>query len=100
MPLNILPVNRVLAGGMPLGNIMDFAPLLNVMPFVTCKAPTHPLVILTGVAPCIPVTSPWIPTTPNVLVGIAPVLNMGDQTICCMWGGMISINMSGQFTVM
>ena len=106
--LNFLPTDRVLACNMPMGNIMGFAPAVNVLPFSMCMSIANPAVaaataaafgVLTPV-PCVPViVSPWIPASANVLCGNFPALNMGDKCMC-MWGGIINIIMSGQFTVL
>jgi hypothetical protein len=105
--LVVLPVNRVIAGVVPMANIMDFAPGVNIATFGVCISMANPTVAAATAAafgiltpmPCVPVTTPWIPSVPNVLVGIGPALNMGDKTTC-IWGGVISILMPGQFTVL
>jgi hypothetical protein len=49
--------------------------------------------------PCIPMTmAPWIPGSPTQLLGKMPTLNNSSK-LMCMWGGVIEINMPGQFTV-
>jgi hypothetical protein len=105
-PLTVLPVNRVLTGT-PAATIMDSAPVVNVPSFATCSSPSNPAVIAATAAalgvltpmPCVPVTpAPWLPGTPTVLIGSMPALD--DQSkLMCMWGGVIQINMAGQFTV-
>ncbi|MDR2074907.1 MAG: DUF4280 domain-containing protein [Holosporales bacterium] len=104
--LNILPTNRVLCGALPAGNIMDFAPIMNIAPFGMCSSAANPTVAAATAAalgvltpmPCVPVTTPWIPSSPTVMIGTGPALNMGDKTMCT-WGGMITIVTPGQFTV-
>jgi hypothetical protein len=50
--------------------------------------------------PCIPVTpAPWTPGSPTVMIGGAPALN-STSTLMCTWGGVITITMPGQMTVM
>ncbi|MDA0265916.1 MAG: DUF4280 domain-containing protein [Cyanobacteria bacterium] len=89
--------------------IMDFVPMANIMPFGMCSAPTNPAVIATtaaalGVftpAPCIPATvAPWVPgaATPPVLINNLVALNNSSKCMC-MWAGVISVQMPGQFTV-
>lgn len=105
--LNVLPVNRVTAGGPPAANIMDFAPAVNILPFGMCTSPANPAVAAATAAafgvltpqPCMPVTvAPWIVGAPTVLIGNMPALN--DSSKCmCAWAGVISITMPGQFTV-
>ncbi|HEV7367921.1 DUF4280 domain-containing protein [Arenibaculum sp.] len=105
--LSVLPVNRVMAGGPPAANIMDFAPMVNVMPFAMCSSPANPTVAAATAAalgvltpmPCVPMTvAPWVVGAPTVLVGNMPTLNDSSKCICA-WGGSISITMPGQFTV-
>jgi hypothetical protein len=43
--------------------------------------------------------APWVPGAPTVLLGNMPTLNNSSK-LMCMWGGVISINLPGQFTVM
>lgn len=107
MPVKFLPIDRVLASNLPMGNIMGFAPMINISPFAMCTSLANPTVLAATTAafgvltpmPCIPMTvSPWIPSSPNVLCGNFPALNMGDKCMC-MWGGVINIISPGQFTV-
>lgn len=96
----------VLIGGKPAATIMDFAPVANIPPFGMCTAPTNPAVIAAtsaalGVptpAPCVPVTTPWIPGNPKVLIQNQPAL-MSDCKCMCSWLGQISITFAGQVTV-
>jgi hypothetical protein len=106
--LTVLPKNRVMAGGQPAANIMDNIPMMNVMPFGMCITLTNPQVAAATSAalgvltpqPCIPVTTaPWAPGSPTVMIGGMPALN-NSSTLMCMWGGMITISMAGQMTVM
>lgn len=107
-PLTVLPTSMVMAGGMPAATIMDNAPMLNVMPFGMCSAPSNPQVIaLTAAAlgvftpaPCIPVTpAPWVPGAPTVMIGNMPALD-NNSKLMCTWGGVIQITFAGQVTVM
>lgn len=86
------------------GNIMDFKPMMNIMPFGMCTAPSNPTVAAATAAamgvltpmPCIPaVTTPWMPGNMQVLVQGQPALM---RTCCnmCMWGGQISFTTDGQ----
>ncbi len=96
----------VMAGGPLAATIMDFAPIANIPPFAMCNSPANPTVIAATAAalgvftpmPCIPVTVPWAPGSPTVLINNFPALN--DSSKCmCAWGGVISINFAGQVTV-
>ncbi len=98
--LIVLPVNRVMVNNQPAANIMDYIPVVNILPFGMCSAPTNPAVIAAlGVpVPCMPVTAtPWAAGSPTVLIGNTPALN--DTSKCmCTWGGVISITFPGQMT--
>ncbi len=108
--LSVIPKGLpVTTSSMNAATIMDFAPMVNIMPFGMCSAPTNPAVIATtaaalGVftpAPCIPATiAPWVigAATPPVLINNFVALN--DSSTCmCMWAGAITIKLAGQFTV-
>jgi len=102
--LVVLPVNMVNVGGEPAANIMDYVPMVNIMPFGMCSSIANPAVasatsaalgVLTPM-PCIPnTTAPWMPGSPMVMIANMPALN--DTSICmCMWAGVISITSPGQ----
>lgn len=104
--LTVLPAKRVMSGA-PAATIMDYAPMVNIMPFGMCSCPANPLVAAATAAamgvltpqPCIPATAaPWIPGSPTVLIGGEPALN-DSCTLMCSYGGVISIQMAGQMTV-
>lgn len=106
--MSVLPINRTLTSKVPAANIMDHVPFLNIMPFGMCITPSNPMVAAATAAamgvltpmPCIPVTTaPWIVGAPTVLLGNMPALN-NTSKLMCMWGGMISIILPGQFTEM
>lgn len=102
--LTVLPVNRVMSGGMPAANIMDHKPMVNIMPFGMCISPANPTVAAATAAamgvltpmPCIPATTtPWTPGSPLVQIGGMPALN--NTSMCmCMWAGVISVVQPGQ----
>ncbi|GHD56160.1 DUF4280 domain-containing protein [Jeongeupia chitinilytica] len=107
--LNVLPVNRVLLGGLPAATLMDHIPILNITPFAMCQSMANPTVAAATAAklgvftpmPCVPVTAaPWIPGgATTVMVGNMPALNAGG-TLMCNWGGVIKVVSPGQATVM
>ena len=102
--LTVPPVSGVLAGNLPAATIMDHIPMVNIMPFGMCSAPSNPAVISATAAalgvftpmPCVPVTpGPWAPGSPTVLVGNKPALNNTSKCMCT-WGGVISVVQAGQ----
>lgn len=104
--LMVLPMNLVLTA-VPDANIMDNKPMMNIMPFGMCQSLANPMVAAATAAalgaltpmPCIPMTmAPWMPGAPTVLVGNMPTLNNSSK-LMCMWGGVIGIEVPGQFTV-
>lgn len=104
--LMVLPANLVMTG-VPDANIMDNKPMVNILPFGMCQSLANPMVAAATAAalgaltpmPCIPVTAaPWMPGSPTVLLGNMPTLNNSSKCIC-NWGGVIGIDMAGQFTV-
>ena len=102
--LVVLPVRTILLSNVPRGNIMDFAPMVNIMPFGMCTTPSNPTVAAATAAamgaltpmPCIPaVTTPWMPGKPTVLIQGQPALTRSCRNMC-MWGGQISFITDGQ----
>jgi len=106
--LIVLPQNRVLVSNMPMANIMDNKPMVNIMTFGMCQSPANPVVAAATAAalgvltpmPCIPATvAPWTPGNPMTMVGSMPVIN-NSSTLMCTWGGAITITSPGQTTTM
>jgi len=106
--LVVLPQNRVLVSNMPMANIMDNKPMVNIMTFGMCQSPANPTVAAATAAalgvltpmPCIPATvAPWTPGNPMTSVGSMPVIN-NSSTLMCTWGGAITITSPGQTTTM
>lgn len=105
--LVVLPTNRVNTDMVPDANIMDYIPMVNIMPFGMCITPSNPEVASATAAalgvltpmPCIPVTtSPWVAGAPTVNLGNFPTLD-NISTLMCMWGGVITFVDAGEETV-
>lgn len=103
---NALPDKQATVA-LPVANILDNKPLVNISPFGMCNSLANPTVAAATAAalgvltpmPCIPVTStPWAPGSPTVLIKNAPALTNNCKCMCS-YGGMISIQTPGQFTV-
>ncbi|GJK94422.1 hypothetical protein TUM17569_58080 [Klebsiella oxytoca] len=104
--LNVLLTSRTLVSNMPMANIMDNKPFVNILPFGICNSIANPTVAAATAAalgvltpmPCIPTTpAPWMPGSPAVLVGNIPALTAQSQ-LMCIWGGVIQIRFPGQMT--
>lgn len=102
--LIVLPANRVFTSNMPAATIMDNKPIVNIPPFGMCSSIANPAVAAATTAafgvltpmPCLPATVvPWVPGTPDVLIGNIPSLN-NTCTLNCLWAGVISITQPGQ----
>jgi hypothetical protein len=100
--LIVLPVNLTNAEGPPAANIMDFKPVVNIPTFGMCSSLDNPTVdeattaalgVLTPM-PCVPVTTPWAPGSPTVLIGKQPALNNTSKCMCS-WAGVITITSAG-----
>lgn len=100
--MQVLPTSRVVSS-MPIACIMDYIPMVNIMPFGMCNTLSNPMVASATAAalgvltpmPCIPVTTaPWAPGSPTVFVGGKPALNHSSK-LMCMYGGVIQINNPG-----
>ncbi|MDQ0061134.1 DUF4280 domain-containing protein [Paenibacillus harenae] len=104
--LTVLPQNMVTTS-MPIANIMDNKPMVNITPFGMCSSMANPMVASATAAafgaltpmPCIPVTAaPWAPGSPTVLVANMPALNNSSKCMC-NWGGIIEVVNPGQVTI-
>jgi hypothetical protein len=99
--LVVIPSAMVNGTNMPAATIMEKNPMVNIMPFGMCTAPSNPQVIAAQGAPvpCVPVIpAPWVVGSPTVLVGKKPALNSTSQCVCT-WAGMITVTQAGQVTV-
>lgn len=94
----VLPASKVISS-MPIANIMDNAPMVNILPFGMCSSLMNPTVASATAAamgalthmPCIPVISgPWAPGSPTVMVGGKPALN-NTCKLMCAYGGVIQV---------
>ena len=106
--LMVLPVERVLTSNQPAATIMDHQPMVNIMPFGMCTTLSNPQVAAATTAaqgvltpqPCIPMTqTPWVPGAPTLLIGNMPAVD-NTCTCNCLWGGVVSVRVPGQFTEM
>ncbi|TDF97139.1 DUF4280 domain-containing protein [Paenibacillus piri] len=104
--LMVLPANRVMTS-MPIANIMDNKPIMNITPFGMCKSMANPTVAAATAAnkgvlvqmPCVPViAAPWAPGSPTVQIANMPALNNSSKCMC-NWGGVIQIVNPGQATI-
>ncbi len=104
--LMVLPKNRVLTQT-PDANIMDYIPMVNILPFGMCQSLANPAVAAATTAalgvltpmPCIPATAaPWAPGSPTVTIANMPALNNSSK-LMCSFGGVIEVTYAGQATV-
>lgn len=104
--LVLAPANRVNGSYMPMANIADSKPLVNIPPFGMCTSLANPTVaaatsaalgVLTPM-PCVPATSaPWTPGAATTMIAGMPALT--DASMCtCNWGGVITFTSSGATT--
>ena len=98
-PFTATPGRKTFVEGPPMGNIMDFKPLVNIPTFGVCSSLANPTVAAATAAafgvltpmPCIPnIVAPWKPGKPDVLVENFPAL-LNTDTLQCLWGGVITI---------
>ena len=101
-PLTVVGL-RPMNQNMPMANIMDFAPMVNIKPFGMCQSMSNPTVASATAAamgvltpmPCIPViTAPWNPAAQVKVCNMPALLDNGK--CMCAYGGQISINFPGQ----
>ena len=103
-----LPDKLTMVSNMPMANIMDFKPMVNIPPFGMCQSMANPTVASATAAaygvltpmPCIPAPAgPWMPGMPTVMVANQPALT-SDCKLMCTWAGNISITNPGQTATM
>jgi Domain of unknown function (DUF4280) len=90
----IVTAPTVMAQAPPAANIMDCVPMSNILTFGMCQSPANPMVIAATAAalgvltpmPCIPVTTPWMPGSPTVLVRNFPALDASSKCMCAYAG--------------
>lgn len=106
--LMVLPANMVMGMGMPIANLLDSKPFMNIMPFGMCITLSNPMVAAATAAalgvltpmPCIPaVTAPWTPAGPKPIIKGMPVVDQNSKAMC-MWGGVINVTFPGQVKIM
>lgn len=104
--LNVLPAARVMTS-QALASIMDNIPMVNITPFGMCSSLANPTVAAATAAalgvltpmPCVPVPAgPWMPGSPQLLIGGKPALT-GDSKLMCSWGGVIQITFPGTVNI-
>ncbi len=105
--LTVLPAG-ITAGPAPVATVTDIMPFVNIGPFAVCTSMANPAVAAATAAalgvltpmPCTPVIpAPWTPGSPTVQAGGRPALT-NLSTCQCAYGGLISISVPGQFTVL
>ena len=98
-PFTATPGRKTFVEGPPMGNIMDFKPIVNIPSFGVCSSLANPTVAAATAAafgaltpmPCVPnIVAPWKPGKPNVLVENFPAM-LNTDTLQCLWGGVITI---------
>jgi hypothetical protein len=104
-PSNLAVLPPAVQAGVPVANIMDFAPMTNILPFGACSSLANPAVAAATAAalgaltpqPCVPQTvAPWTPGgPPKVTARKLPVVVDSDQLLC-LWGGVIRVIAAGQ----
>ena len=90
----VVTAPTVMAQSPPAANIMDCVPMSNILTFGMCQSPANPMVIAATAAalgvltpmPCIPVTTPWTPGSPTVLVRNFPALDASSKCMCAYAG--------------
>ncbi|MGS0636982.1 DUF4280 domain-containing protein [Citrobacter sp. VF227] len=106
--LNVLPTSRTIVNNLPMANIMDNKPFLNILPFGMCNSLANPTVAAATAAafgmltpmPCIPtIIAPWMPGSTTTMIGNTPALTMQSQLMCAC-GGVIQIRNPGQVTTL
>jgi hypothetical protein len=104
--LIVTPTGPPVTAGTMAATIMDFVPIENIPPFGMCNTLSNPEVAAATAAklgaftpmPCVPVTAPWVPGVPTVLINDQPALS-SDCMCMCSWGGVVTVTDPGQTKV-
>lgn len=100
--LMVIP-GTVLVEGRPAATIADSKPMVNIIPFGTCKSPLNPMTAAATIAAggnltpggCVPATgAPWTPGAPTAMIAGLPALTASSKCICS-YGGVISVLVPG-----
>lgn len=101
--LNAIPMGvPVTIENKPAATIQDSKPFVNIPPFGVCMSLSNPATAsLTAAAlgvltpgPCTPITTPWTPGSPTVMINGQPALTAASKCNCA-YGGVISISFGG-----
>lgn len=102
--LKIPKTHKMFIHGKAQGNIGDFKPNENIMPFGKCSSLANPTVAAATAAnngvlkpmPCVPATViPWVNGKADFLIENNPAL-INESTNTCIWCGLIEIVKDGQ----
>ena len=95
--LNVIPKSLSTVNGLPAATVLDAAPIVNILPFGFCNAPTNPAFIaahslpVPPPVPCIPIPlGPWTPIKLTALWAGPPML-LPNSKLMCQWAGIITI---------
>lgn len=97
-PVPITIVGTITGMNLPLANIKDSTPFVNILPFGMCMNPLNPAVAAiiasslgtVQVGPCVPLPTPWTPIAPTIQINNLPILT-NTATKLCYPGGIITI---------
>jgi hypothetical protein len=101
--LVVLPDKRTLVENLPVANIGDNKPFVNILPFTLCTSLANPITAAQTAAAlgvltpgtCTPVLpAPWLPGAPTVLIANLPALTNTSKCLCA-YGGVIQITNPG-----
>jgi len=96
--------HKIYINDKPQGNIMDYKPNVNILPFGKCKSLSNPTVAAATSAnngvlrpmPCMPVVAtPWMNGKMDVLIENFPAMLKTSKNMCA-WCGVITIKDDGQ----
>lgn len=99
--LNVLPAKRVMIEGTAAATITD-SEILNLPSFGMCTSLANPEVASATAAalgvltpmPCVPLLAPWVPGSPQTVIGGTPALVEGSQCMCS-YGGVVQMTFTG-----
>ncbi|AIT09610.1 hypothetical protein LO80_06295 [Candidatus Francisella endociliophora] len=89
----------VLTSMLPSSNITDSVIGVNVLPFPGCVNPSNPAKVpFVFPWPCVPLLTPFTPTSPTTILQGAPITTINSKAFCNFAsGGVVSFINPGQF---
>lgn len=103
VPAPLTAIGTIVCSNFPFVTIDMGVPMMNITPFGMCRNPANPEVAAiiasslgtVTIGPCIPLPTPWISTTPNVIISGMPSVCDNAMKMCYPGGIIQPISVPG-----